>query len=633
MHLADLLTSRPALLLSLILAIGFLAQWLAWRVRVPAILPLLLTGLLLGPFTGLLDPDALLGDLLFPVVSLSVAVILFEGSLNLRFAELEGIGHAVRRLSTYGALVALLGLAAAAHWLAGLPWSLSFLFGAIACVTGPTVVNPLLRVVRPNARVASLLRWEGIVIDPLGALLAVLTYEIIAAKQFPGEPLWLFVLTLVGGTLIGLLAAWLLALALRRHFIPEYLQGYAALALMLATFSLSNALTRESGLLAVTAMGIALGNLRGIHVEPITSFKENLSILLVSILFLVLAARLSWPLPPGMLLGGLLVYLAAQFVVRPLSVWLSTLGSPLSTRERLLAAWISPRGIVAASISALFALQLQERGVEGVDRLVPLVFMLIIATVVVQSLTSRHLARWLGVREPDPRGVLVYGAGPVARAVAQALHDQGVQVLVADDDWEGIRAARMAGLPTYFGNPTSRHASRHLDLTGLGRLLALSTQHERNSLAVVHYRQEFGRDKVLALRTVAREQGSERQRLAEPLQAPALFGRDVTHARLQELLDAGWKLKTTALTDKYGWEQFQQAWGGRAILLFTLNDKGQLRLAGDPAHTAPPAPGQAVTALVPPDVVLPHSPAAGPKPAAQEQASAATDSGTPAAPY
>ncbi|AVP56364.1 cation:proton antiporter [Pulveribacter suum] len=594
------LLSHPAPALALLLAIGFLAQWLAWRVRVPAILPLLLLGLLLGPFTGLVDPDALLGELLFPAVSLSVAVILFEGSLGLRFAELDGIGHAVRRLSTYGALVALVGLAAAAHWLAGLSWPLSFLFGAITCVTGPTVVNPMLRVVRPNARLASLLRWEGIVIDPLGALLAVLVYEVIAAKQFPGEPLWVFALTLAGGTLIGLLAAWLLALALRRHFIPEYLQGYAALALMLATFTLSNALTRESGLLAVTAMGIALGNLRGIHIEPITRFKENLSILLVSLLFLILAARLSWPLPPGMLLGGLLVYLAAQFVVRPLSVWLSTLGSPLSVRERLLAAWISPRGIVAASISALFALQLQDSGVHGADRLVPLVFLLIIATVVVQSLTARQLARWLGVREPDPRGVLVFGADPVARALAQALHGQGVQVLVADDDWAGIRAARMAGLPTYFGNPTSRHASHHLDLTGLGRLLALSTQYERNALAAVHFRREFGRDRVLALRTVAREEGSERQRLAEPLMAPALFGEDMTHARLQELLDAGWKLKTTTLSDQYDWAQFQQAWGGRALALFVLTDKGQLRIAGDPAHTGPPAPGQTVTALVPP---------------------------------
>lgn len=598
MSLSSLLT-EPAPLLALLLGIGFAAQWLAWRVRVPAILPLLLLGLLLGPFTGLVDPDALLGDLLFPTVSLAVAVILFEGSLNLRFSELEGIGHAVRRLSTYGALVAVGGLALAAHWLAQLPWPMAFLFGAITCVTGPTVVGPLLRVVRPTEKVANLLRWEGIVIDPLGALLAVLVYELIAASHFQGQPLWLFLLTMAGGALIGLASALALAALLRRHFIPEYLQGYATLALVLVTFALSNAVTRESGLLAVTVMGVTLGNLRGIHIEAITSFKENLSILLVSMLFLILAARLSWPLPEGMLLAGLLVYLAAQFVVRPLSVALSTWGSPLSLRERLLAAWISPRGIVAASISALFALQLQDEGVDGADRLVPLVFMLIIATVVVQSLSASALARWLGVREPDPRGVLVFGANAVARAVALALKRQDVPVLVASDDWEGIRAARMAGLRTYFGNPTSQHASRNLDHTGLGWMLAMSARPEMNALVSVHYQREFGRDKVLALRVTAQAAGGARADVARPLRAPALFGKELTLARLAELLDAGWQVKSSQLAEQYGWEQFQQAWDGQALLLLAQTDKGQLRVAGNGARLEPRS-GWTVTALVPP---------------------------------
>ncbi len=593
------LNLNPALMLTALLGVGFLAQWLAWRIRLPAILPLLVIGLVLGPLLGVVKPDALLGDLLFPAVSLAVAIILFEGSINLRFSELKGIGHAVRRLVSSGAAVAVLGLAAAAHWIAGLSWPLAFLFGALTCVTGPTVINPMLRAVRPNAKVSNLLRWEGIVIDPIGALLAVLVYEIIVSKEFQGHSLWMFLFTFGSGVGIGVIAALLLAALLKRQFIPEYLQSYATLALLLAAFSGSNAITHESGLLAVTVMGIVLGNLRHVHIDLITNFKEDLSILLVSMLFIILAARLPWPLPTGTLTTGLLIYLAAQFIVRPLSVGLATLRSSLTWRERALAAWISPRGIVAAAISALFALELETRGMPGADRLVPLVFILIIATVVVQSATAGPLARWLGVRAPEPRGVLVFGVNPVARAIAAALAKQDVPVLVAGDDWEGIRAARMQGLKTYFGNPTSQHAHNYLDHTGLGRLLAMSTQREMNSLTSLHYRQEFGRDKVYRLRNLGADESSERASFANPLLAPALFGEDMTNSRFQELLDEGWQIKTTTLTEAYDWPQFVEAWGSDLILLFLITDRGNLRMASSKRELEP-RPGFAVTALVPP---------------------------------
>lgn len=593
------LISNPALMLTAMLGIGFLAQWLAWRVRLPAILPLLLIGLVLGPFLGVVDPDELLGDLLFPAVSLAVAIILFEGSVNLRFDELSGIGHAVRRLVSYGAVVAVLGLAAAAHWVAGLSWPLSFLFGALTCVTGPTVVNPMLRTVRPNAKVNNLLRWEGIVIDPIGALLAVLIYEIILSKGFQGHSIWMFMLTISASVAIGAGAAMLLVALLKRQFIPEYLQSYATLALVLVAFSFSNTITHESGLLAVTVMGIVLGNSRNVHIDLITNFKEDLSILLVSMLFIILAARLPWPLPAGTLTAGLLIYLAAQLVIRPLSIWVATLRSSLSIQERLLVAWISPRGIVAASVSALFALQLEALGMPGADRLVPLVFILIIATVVVQSITAGPLARLLGVREPEPHGVLIFGVNPVARAIAISLHKQEIPVLMAGDDWEGIRSARMEGLKTYFGNPTSQHADNYLDHTGLGRLLAMSTQREMNSLTSLHYRQEFGRDKVYRLRNLAADESSERAAFAHPLLAPALFGEDMTNSRFQDLLAKGWKIKTTTLTETYAWPKFVEAWGSDLVLLFLITEKGVLRMASS-KRELDPKPGVAVTALVPP---------------------------------
>lgn len=549
------MTLDLGLLLVCILGVGFLAQWLAWRVKLPAILFLLLAGILMGPVVGVLAPDKLLGPLLFPIVSLAVSVILFEGSLTLRFSELPDIGRAVRGLVTYGAVIAVLMLAVAAHYFAGLSWEVALLFGALTCVTGPTVIAPMLRTVRPNARIANTLRWEGIVIDPLGALFAVLVYEAIVSRQ-QGHTLGIFLAVIASGVVIGLLAAWTLAFLLRRQLIPEYLQNYGALVAVLLAFSLSNAITHESGLLTVTVMGIALGNMRGVHIDDILDFKENLTTLLVSSLFILLAARLSWPLPDGMLGAGIAIFIVAQLIVRPVTATIASIGSTLNWRERALIAWVAPRGIVAAAVSALFALKLDALGMEGAKALVPLVFILIIGTVVLQSATARPLARWLKVAEPDPTGVLIYGADQAARVIARALADAGFQVIVADEHWDSIKHARMEGLQTFFGYPASAYAERHLDLTGIGRLLAMSTNRERNALACVYYRQEFGRGKVYRLSNDNGEATGSRLQMGGDLSAPALFGDEMTHERFLERLVEGWRIKSTRLTSTFDWPHF-----------------------------------------------------------------------------
>ena len=592
------MTIELGLMLAGMLMIGFLAQWLAWRVKLPAILFLLLAGILLGPVSGVLDPDKLLGGLLFPIVSLAVALILFEGSLTLRFHELPGIGHVVRGLVSYGAVTALLLLALAAHIVAGLSWSIALLFGALACVTGPTVIAPMLRTLRPNARIANTLRWEGIVIDPLGALFAVLIFEAIVSRQ-EGHTIGIFIATIGCGSVIGALAAVLVGYLLRRQMIPEYLHNYAVLAAVLLAFSVSNGITHESGLLAVTIMGIALGNMRGVHIDDILDFKESLTTVLVSVLFILLAARLHWPLPNGMLLAGIMLFVIAQLIVRPVTVLLASLGSGLTWRERALIAWVAPRGIVAASVSALFALRLDALGVSGGDALVPLVFILIIGTVVFQSATARPLAKWLKVAEPEPRGLLIFGSDHVARAIAGALNEAGFHVLLADDDWEGIRLARMEGLSTFFGNPTSPHSERHLDLTGIGRLLALSTHRERNSLACVHYRQEFGREKVYRLRNLTPQENTDRAALSGNLLAPPLFQEEMTHGRFAEMLGQGWRIKSTRLSTTFDWPHFIEQYGSNTVLMFGVEEKGALRVASAKRELEPKA-GWLVIALVPP---------------------------------
>lgn len=582
------------LLLASLLALGLACQWLAWRLKLPAILFLLLSGLLLGPSTGLLDPDALLGDLLFPFVSLGVAVILFEGSLTLRLREIRGLGPTILRLVSIGVLVAVAGLAFVAHHVAGLDWPLALLFGALGSVTGPTVIVPMLRSVRPNARIAHVLRWEGIVVDPIGALLAVLVYEALALGHGQ-HGVTVFAWTVALGAGMGALAAIALAFVLRRHLLPEFLHNYATLALVLLTFTLSNRIAEESGLLAVTVMGMVLANLRTLHMEDILDFKENLSTLIISMLFIVLAARLQWP-GFGTFAAGLAVLAAAIVLIRPLAVLASTLGGSLSWRERALIAWIAPRGIVAASVSALFAIRLQEKGIADAETLVALTFLLIIGTVLVQSASARRIAMALGVAEPEARGVLIVGSSTVARAIGQALQKLGFDPLLADDDWHGIRAARMAGLRTFHGNPVSEYADRRLDLIGIGWMLALSTRVETNTLACVRYQPEFGRERVLRLRVLA-PGAAPRQAQSAALQAPALFSDSLTHADIEQRLAAGWSIRISKLSESHTWADLCARCPRAPTLLFACTDNGQLRFE---TETLPlqPKPGWSVGVLV-----------------------------------
>ena len=354
--------------------------------------------MLVGPVTGLLDPDALFGDLLFPMVSLAVAVILFEGSLTLSFKEVRGLSTVIRRLVTLGALVSWAVAAFAAYWFVDLGWQLAALFGALVVVTGPTVIVPLLRSVRPQAPVATILRWEGIIIDPIGALLAVLVYEfIVSAAAADGGPLLtvagLLLQVIASGVALGAAGGFLLGVVLRRYWLPDYLINVVVLAAVLSVFTAANLLAHESGLLAVTVVGIWMGNMKHVPLEDVLDFKEDLTILFVTGLFILLAARIDAAVLGQVGTGALLVLLAIQFVAQPLKVWLSAPGAGLGWREKALIAWIGPRGIVAAAISGLFSLRLQDAGVAGAELLVPLTFTVIVGTVVFAGVTAGPVAR------------------------------------------------------------------------------------------------------------------------------------------------------------------------------------------------------------------------------------------------
>ncbi len=560
--------------------LGLTCQWIAWWLRLPAILFLLLVGILLGPVLGWLHPDVLFGNLLIPFIQLSVAIILFEGSLTLNFRQIPHQQKVVRNLITVGLLITATLTAIASHYIAHLPLKIAALFGAIVSVTGPTVIVPLLRSARPTANIATILRWEGILIDPIGAILAVLVFNFIALTQGNGTIASIierFIELLIVSSVLGITAGHWLGVAMNRYFIPEYLHNMATLTVLLALYVVANHIDDGSGLLAVTLMGIWMANMREVHIENILGFKESLSILLISTLFILLAARIEFSHLQQIIVPALLLLFLIQFVIRPINVFISCLGSSLNWREKMLITWICPRGIVAASVAALFSIRLKKLGMSHYELLVLLTFLMIIGTVVFQSLTARLAARFFKVAEPEPHGFLIIGSNPLAIAIGKALQQLKFPVLLASQHHDSNLQAKLQGLKTYFGNAVSLHADQHLDLTGIGNLLALTGQRDVNTLACLRYRSEFGRNAVYAIQTEI----SSREAMAYTHEARVLFSREMTFDHLLSLLKQGAEIKTTPLTKNFDFKSFEIHHEYSAIPLFALDPKNHLHIFSD----------------------------------------------------
>ncbi|MFC6632400.1 cation:proton antiporter [Microbulbifer taiwanensis] len=592
--------SNPMALLVMVGIVSIACQYLAYRLKLPAILPLLLAGLALGPISGVLDPDALFGDLLFPLVSLAVAIILFEGALTLKLSDLAGHGTMVRNLCTLGALVTWLVATPAAYYVLGMPMQLAALFGAIVTVTGPTVIVPMLRSVRPNTRISNILRWEGIVIDPIGALLAVLVYEYVVAAQSAFEHTLVILLKVVAiGFGLGSLMGYFLGTLLRNNWVPHYLRNTAVLTLMLGAYAASDLMSHESGLLTVTVMGIWMANMKGLDVDDILEFKETLSVLLISALFILLAARVELFTLAQLGWGALVVLAAIMFIARPLSVFLSSPGSGLNWRELAMLSWIAPRGIVAAAVSALFALKLESFGLVNSELLVPMVFLVIIATVVLQSLTSKTIAKLLGVRAPYPNGYLIFGGSRFARLLAKDLVDKEVPVIIADTNWDAIREARMEGIPTYYGNPISEHASLTLDLSAVGKVLVLSPYKQLNPLVTYHFEHLLGGGSVFGLSQGAQEGRASHRVSEEYARKLALFSESATYSRLASLVAKGATIRTTGLTETFTIEDYRETYGNRATPLYALGPQGKIHICTVTHEFALEAGWQVVSLIAP----------------------------------
>ena len=508
------------LVLAGIIILGILAQWVAWKFKIPAILPLILIGLLVGPIsaeylshdgTKWIEPiwngnEGLFpGESLFYFVSLAISVILFEGGLTLRVKEIKNVGPVITKLITVGSIVTFFGAAVAAHFIFYLTWEMSFLFSALIIVTGPTVITPILRNIPLKPDVSAVLKWEGILIDPIGALVAVLVFEFISVEgggEFTKTAMIEFGKIVLFGTTFGFTFAHGLNFAINKRLIPHYLLNVFALASVLGVFVLSDNFAHESGLLAVVVMGMVLGNSNSPYLKELLYFKESLSVLLISILFILLAANIN--MEDLMLIynwNTAVLFAVVVFVLRPIGVFLSTHNSSLALNERLFISWVGPRGIVAAGIASLFGLKLAKEGVEGAEYITPLVFMIVLGTVLLNATTARFFALMSGVFLKKSNGILIVGASKASRLIGNYMEKNGRHVVLIDNNQTNIMKANEMGLEAINSNIYSDSLGDNIELSDVGYLIAMTGNAEINRFAISKFEKEFGENGAFRLIT------------------------------------------------------------------------------------------------------------------------------------
>lgn len=574
----------------LILFFAIVSQFLSWRLKLPSILFLILSGIILGPLSEvifqegfkLVDGTIIFGEALSPFVSICVAIILFEGSLSLNFSKIKSVSSVVILLTTVGLGITVILTAIFCYYVIGLNLELSMLIGGITCVSGPTVVPPLMRTVRPKRHIASILKWESILVDPIGALVVVfmLAWFVIGgnyANQPNGTSIFIayIIFVCILGITSGFVFGYLIGLSFRRHYIPEYLKSFFVLAVIVVGFIITDAMMHGAGLLMVTVAGLVMANMKDIKMSDILSFKENLSIVIISVLFIVLGAEIDFSLFKDYWLDLIEVFLFLQFILRPIVVLLCSIKSKTTFAERIVMGIIYPRGIVAASVAALVAVRITKSHPElysEANTLVFFVFMIIVFTVVFQSIFTPYISKLLKVTEPEGKGFLIIGGNRFARELAEVLVKNDIEVVITDSSWANVQKCRQLGLNTYYGSPVSAHADWSINLVGIGAMLGLSTSEYVNAVSAMKYKYEFGSNNVFVLRASQKESykgiGSIETNLAN-----LLFDEGVDFNTLIDRLNQGASIRSTNITPNYPLEKFFKD-NPNAIALFIIDDNG-----------------------------------------------------------
>lgn len=500
-----------------IVILGILAQWVAWRLKLPAILPLILIGLTVGPMSTLITEDGskwiepvwngtkglFPGDSLYNFVSLAIGIILFEGGLTLKRNEISKVGPVIFKLISIGATVTFIGAGLATHYIFGLSWKIAFLFAALIIVTGPTVIAPILRNIPLKKDVSAVLKWEGILIDPIGALVAVLIFEFISLGDSSGYTKQAFIefgkIVIVGFS-FGIAAGIALYFAIKKKLIPHYLLNVTALSVVLLVFVESDVFAHESGLLAVVVMGMYLGNSNLPNLKELLYFKESLSVLLISILFILLSANVNIEDLQLIFIWETAILMAVIiFLLRPIGVLLSTVKSGLRLNEKAFISWVGPRGIVAAGIASLFGTRLVLKGEPGAEYITPLVFTTVLVTVLLNATTARLVAKWLKVYLNVSKGILIVGASEASRVIAKYLQTNNRHVVLIDSNIDNIEKAKLSGLDAMEANVYSEDISNDVEFSDIGYLFAFTGSFEVNKFAINKFKNQLGENGAFRL--------------------------------------------------------------------------------------------------------------------------------------
>ncbi|WP_265499212.1 cation:proton antiporter [Paracoccus beibuensis] len=588
----------PVQVVALVGVLGVGAQWLAWRLRLPAIVLMLAIGLLVGPVMGWFLPERDLGPIYRPLIAVAVAIILFEGGLTLDYARLRDARAPVQRLVYLGAPLGW-ALSALVLWLAvGLSWQSAAVFGGVMVVTGPTVIAPMLRQARLRARPAQVLQWEAILNDPIGVLIAVLVLEVVLVLETGvsvGAAAWVLGTGIGFATVAGWVAGKGMAVAFGRAWVPEYMKVPVLFVSVVAVFAVTDSVLHETGLLAVTIMGMMLANAKLSSYVELHRFKEHATILLVSGVFVLMAASLDFATLGQLTWRAALFVLFTVALARPLQVMLPLIGTQLPMKERWLIALTGPRGVVMVAVSGLFGAKLVDAGIEDGATLAPLAFIIVLATVLIYGFTLAPLARRLGLSGPERPGLLIIGGSPFAVALAQALEKAGVDALIADTNRQHLAPARHAGLPTYYGDILGEAAEHQVEFIAYPVVLAASDNDAYNTLVATDLGPDLGRDAVWQ---ISRVRDRSRHALPAQLGGQRLAGRPTFEAVNQRLAE-GWTLRSTRLTDEYDMDDWQAERPG-AEPFAVVTKAGVLRFAGPDQPVAVQA-GDWITAFLPPE--------------------------------